>query len=808
MSHTPTAMAAQAARHPVPRCAHGARARRRRLRRRRRRGRAAAAAPAEAASKKADKVAVLLPDSKSSVRWETVDRPFLKQAFDAAGVPVEIQNAEGDKSTQQQQAEQAITNGAKVLLLVNLDSGSGAAIAANAKSQGVKVIDYDRLTLDTDATEYYVSFDNEKVGQLQGQGLVDCLGDKPNAQVAVLNGSPTDNNATLFKNGYDSVINPKFEAGEWKEVADQSVPDWDNQKALTIFEQMLQKANNKIDGVLAANDGLGNAAISAIKQRKLDQIPVTGQDATLQGIQNIVAGDQCMTVYKAIKKEADAAAKLAIALAKGETPPAPDAEIDNGTQGGPVDPARAGPGDEGQHRRVHRRAGLPEEGGDLRRQARARSARSSVSDERHRAGGRRREPAAPGRRPRRCSSCKGIEKRFGAVEVLKGVDFSVHAGEVMALVGDNGAGKSTLIKCVAGIHPIDGGEICFDGEEVNIHGPKDAAALGHRGRLPGPRARRQPRRRPEHVPRARGDLRAAAPARRDDDGAARERDAEVAVGHDARARSARPSPGCRAASASRSPWPRRSCGTRGSSSSTSRPRRSASRRPGRCSTSSSAWASRASRSCSSRTTSTTSSRSPTRSPCCASARTSPASRPPRRTQQEVVQAITAGAIEKVPGQQGDVVMSVAAASRRRAPTGAADRDRSALYARRWWDDVRSGDLGSLPIIVGLLIIAIIFQSQNDRFLTAGNFVNLIDPGRRVRDDRHGRRVRAAARRDRPVDRLRLGRRGRHLHAAAAARRQRDLAGARARRSRSAAGAVDRHPARADHHEDRRARRSS
>ena len=278
------------------------------------------------------KVAVLLPDSKSSVRWETVDRPFLQQAFESAGVEVEIQNAEGDKATQQQQAEQAITNGAKVLLLVNLDSGSGAAIAANAKSQDVKVIDYDRLTLDGDS-DYYVSFDNEKVGQLQGQGLVDCIEEKgaEKPAIAVLNGSPTDNNATLFKKGYDSVINPKFEAGEWTEVADESVPDWDNQRALTIFEQMLQKADNEIDGVLAANDGLGNAAISALKQRKLDQIPVTGQDATLQGIQNIVAGDQCMTVYKAIKKEADAAAELAIALAKGETPTAPDS-INNGTK--------------------------------------------------------------------------------------------------------------------------------------------------------------------------------------------------------------------------------------------------------------------------------------------------------------------------------------------------------------------------------------------------------------------------------------------------------------------------------------------
>jgi D-xylose transport system substrate-binding protein len=278
------------------------------------------------------KVGVLLPDSQSSVRWETVDRPFLQKAFEDAGVDADIQNAEGDKSTQQQQAEQMITNGAKVLLLVNLDSGSGAAIASNAASQGVKVIDYDRLTLDTDATDYYVSFDNEAVGKLQGEGLVKCVGNKQGARIAVLNGSPTDNNATLFKNGYDSIINPKFDSGDWVEVDDQSVPDWDNQQALTIFEQILQKADNKVDGVLAANDGLGNAAISALKQRKLPQIPVTGQDATLEGIQNIVNGDQCMTVYKAIKKEADAAADLAIALAKGEEPTAETTPIDNGTE--------------------------------------------------------------------------------------------------------------------------------------------------------------------------------------------------------------------------------------------------------------------------------------------------------------------------------------------------------------------------------------------------------------------------------------------------------------------------------------------
>jgi D-xylose transport system substrate-binding protein len=271
----------------------------------------------------AQKVAVLLPDTKSSVRWETADKPLLQKAFDDAGVPVEIQNAQGDKSAQQQQAEQAITNGAKILLLTNLDSGSGAAIESNANSRGVKVIDYDRLTLKGSA-DYYVSFNNVTVGKLQGEGLKKCLADggvsKPN--IAELNGSPTDNNATLFKQGYDSVLDPMYKAGEAKKVADQSVPDWDNQQALTIFEQMLQKTDNKIDGVLAANDGLGNAVISALKQRKLKAIPVTGQDATAQGLQHILAGDQCMTVYKAVAKEADAAAKLAIALSKGEEPPA------------------------------------------------------------------------------------------------------------------------------------------------------------------------------------------------------------------------------------------------------------------------------------------------------------------------------------------------------------------------------------------------------------------------------------------------------------------------------------------------------
>jgi len=264
-------------------------------------------------------IAVLLPDTKSSVRWETQDRKYLDQAFTAAGIKHTIVNAQGDPATQASQADQAITNGAKVILLVDLDPGSGAAIIKKAHNQGVKVIDYDRLTLGGGA-DYYVSFDNTAVGKLQGEGLVKCLSGKQSPVVAELNGSPTDNNATLFANGYNSVLDPKYSAGTFKKGPNQSVPDWDNQKALTIFEQMLQQTNNKIDGVLSANDGLANSVISALNARKLPHIPVTGQDATAQGIQHILAGEQCMTVYKAVKKEAEAASQAAIALIKGQTP--------------------------------------------------------------------------------------------------------------------------------------------------------------------------------------------------------------------------------------------------------------------------------------------------------------------------------------------------------------------------------------------------------------------------------------------------------------------------------------------------------
>jgi D-xylose transport system substrate-binding protein len=280
-------------------------------------------------------VGVLLPDTKSSVRWETQDRRFLAAAFEKAGIEYTIVNAEGSAQKQRAQAEQALTNGAKVLLLVNLDSGSGRAIQTLATARGAKVIDYDRLTL-KGKTAYYVSFNNVQVGRLMGAGIVAALRAKGTFSkkpvVAELNGSPTDNNATLFKQGYDSVLTPLYKKGTFTKGPDQSVPQWDNQKALTIFEQMLSSTSNKIDAVAAANDGLANAVITALKARKLKQIPVSGQDATAQGIQNVISGWQSGSVYKSIKLEADAAAKLAIALAKGQKPAGVNGKTNDGTR--------------------------------------------------------------------------------------------------------------------------------------------------------------------------------------------------------------------------------------------------------------------------------------------------------------------------------------------------------------------------------------------------------------------------------------------------------------------------------------------
>ena len=267
---------------------------------------------------------VLLPDSASSDRWEKDDRRFFEEAFEAEGVEHNIVNAEGDANTQLQQAEQAINAGAKVILLVNLSSESGATIIETAREADVKVVDYDRLTAAGEGADVYVSFDNVRVGQTMADTVGPVIDDldveKP--KVVMMNGGPTDNNSKLFKEGYnetgDYAVSKKVEAGDWQLVADQDVPDWDNQQALTLFEQILVANDNDVDAVFAANDGIAGSVISALQSANVGPVPVSGQDATASGIQNILAGRQTMTVYKPIEAEAKAGAEAAIALLNGE----------------------------------------------------------------------------------------------------------------------------------------------------------------------------------------------------------------------------------------------------------------------------------------------------------------------------------------------------------------------------------------------------------------------------------------------------------------------------------------------------------
>jgi D-xylose transport system substrate-binding protein len=287
-------------------------------------GVAAVAATVATASvtKKAAGVQVcgLMPDTKTSVRWLLFDQPSLVKAFKAAGVTARVVNAQGDPQKQKTQADQCIANGAKVLIIAAIDSGSAAAIEKAAAAKGVKSIDYDRQVEGGNAV-LYVSFNNTTVGVLQGKAVANALKAKKGAVVAELNGGQEDANAFLFKGGYDSVLNPLYKSGALTKGPDQFVPAWDNQKAGTIFEQMLIKTGNKIDGVAAANDGIANAVVVALKAHKLDPIPLSGQDATSQGVQNVISGWQTMTVFKDVRKEAAAAAKAAVAIVKGKAVP-------------------------------------------------------------------------------------------------------------------------------------------------------------------------------------------------------------------------------------------------------------------------------------------------------------------------------------------------------------------------------------------------------------------------------------------------------------------------------------------------------
>jgi D-xylose transport system substrate-binding protein len=279
----------------------------------------------DVASKGQGKIAVILPDTTTSARYTQFDAPYLQKAFEMAGLSssdFSIQNAQGSTATQLTDAQSAITNGARVLVVDPLDKGVGASIENYAKAHGVDVIDYDRLTLGG-TRSYYVSFDNVKVGKLIGTGLTQCVTDwhVKSPKVIEMAGDPTDNNATLFQQGYDSVLKPLVSSGKYTITA-KPAGTWDPPTALTEFQQAFT-AHSDSNAVLVPNDANAAPIITYLKSKQVPAktFPVTGQDASVPGLQNILTGYQCGTAYKPIYLEAQGAAALAIYLNAGLQPP-------------------------------------------------------------------------------------------------------------------------------------------------------------------------------------------------------------------------------------------------------------------------------------------------------------------------------------------------------------------------------------------------------------------------------------------------------------------------------------------------------
>ncbi len=278
------------------------------------------------AAKVKGKIAVLLPETTTSARYTSFDQPYLRRAFEAAGLTADqyiITNAQGSESTELTLAQSAISQGATVLVVDPISSGVGASIETYAKQRGVPVIDYDRLTLGG-SRNYYVSFDNVGVGKLIGQGMDQCLAawNVAKPQIIVMRGAPTDNNAMLFAEGYMDVLKPGFGSGRYVNVAEPA-GTWDPATARTTFEQQFT-AHPGINAAVVPNDDNANAVISYLRTIKVPpkRFPITGQDSTLTGLRNVLAGYQCGSVYKAIYLEAQASAALAIHLAAGMEPPA------------------------------------------------------------------------------------------------------------------------------------------------------------------------------------------------------------------------------------------------------------------------------------------------------------------------------------------------------------------------------------------------------------------------------------------------------------------------------------------------------
>ncbi|GAC1440756.1 MAG: substrate-binding domain-containing protein [Mycobacteriales bacterium] len=282
----------------------------------------AAKLPAAGSSSKASgKVGVILPDTTSSTRYTLYDKPLLQKALTDAGITPDIQNAGGSTARFQSIAQSMIGSGVKVLIIDSIDATSGAAVEKQASAAGIKVIDYDRVNLGGSA-QYYVSFDNEDVGKLQAQTLVDCLnatGSSNPQIIEMAGGKDVDNNAVLFAKGANEVLQPLQTQGKLKVLSESVVKGWKVENAAPTFTQALTAAGGKVDGVVAANDDIANAVVGVLKGSGLaGHVAITGQDSGVEGLQNIIKGQQSMTVFKNVKLEATAAAQLAIALISGK----------------------------------------------------------------------------------------------------------------------------------------------------------------------------------------------------------------------------------------------------------------------------------------------------------------------------------------------------------------------------------------------------------------------------------------------------------------------------------------------------------
>ncbi|MCK9919793.1 substrate-binding domain-containing protein [Microbacteriaceae bacterium K1510] len=269
---------------------------------------------------------VILPDSASSPRWENFDRKYLTDGLQAAGFTADVQNAQGDTSKYATIADQQLTQGCGVMILTDYQ-GAAVGVAKKAKAQGIPVIAYDRSFTGSD---YYVSFDNVQVGKLEGQMIVDGLKklgkDPASSTVVYMGGDPTDNNAAMFRTG----ANDAMSAAGIKPAAEPAGV-WDQSKSATNFQQALTSLGGKVDAVWVANDTNAAGVISVLKNSfQAGQIPVSGQDASVVGLQNILLGWQSGTVYKPVKDEADAAVKVAVALLNGQTVTA-DQKLADGT---------------------------------------------------------------------------------------------------------------------------------------------------------------------------------------------------------------------------------------------------------------------------------------------------------------------------------------------------------------------------------------------------------------------------------------------------------------------------------------------